>query len=196
MYVPKPFAMNDREEQLAFINANPFGIIVSAPGTTAIQATHVPFVLLGSAAEPKLGLHVARANPQWQTIENEDVLCIFTGGHAFISAWWYEDPKHSVPTWDYTAVHVHGKATLANDETREAILQKLTAQNEPEGGWTMEQADPAYLEANRKAIVAIEVAIDTISGVKKLSQNRTQADRHGVAEGLRSIACLVLSETG
>lgn len=183
MYVPKPFEMNDRGEQLAFIRANPFGIIVS-PGTHELQATHVPFVLLGTEEEPRLGLHVARANPQWQSIDGQDVLCIFSGDHAFVSASWYADPVHSVPTWDYTAVHVQGRAALANDETRERILRALTAENEPQGGWSMEQADPAYLDANRKAIVATEVAIRSIKGVKKLSQNRSADDREGVAAGL------------
>jgi transcriptional regulator len=187
MYVPAPFAMNDRQEQLAFIRANPFGVLVSA-ANAAIQATHVPFVILGTEEEPRLGLHVARANPQWNSIDGQDVLCIYTGEHAFVSASWYGDPVHSVPTWDYTAVHVRGRATLANERTREQILRALTAENEPKGGWSMEQADPAYLDANRKAIVAIEIAIHKIEGAKKLSQNRTAGDREGVARGLEAHA--------
>ena len=186
MYVPKPFAMNDRGEQIAFIKAHPFGVVVSAPGAAAdpIQATHVPFVVLGTEEAPRLGLHVARANPQWQTINDAPVLCIFTGDHAFVSASWYGDPQHSVPTWDYSAVHVRGRASLASDETREQILRGLTRENEPDGGWSMDKADPAYLDANRRAIVAIEVAIERIDGVNKWSQNRTAADRERVGSAL------------
>lgn len=192
MYIPKPFAMNDPNEQLAFIRSHPFGILIST--AQQMQATHVPFVILeaGKAQTQTqtqtLGLHVAKANPQWQRIHDQEVLCIFTGDHAFVSASWYQDKARSVPTWDYTAVHVYGKATIATDGTRERILRQLTKENEPEGGWSMDQADPAYLDANRKAIVAIEVAVHKIEGVKKLSQNRTDEDRERVAAHLEAQA--------
>jgi transcriptional regulator len=51
-----------------------------------------------------------RANGQWKAIRAErEVLCIFHGPHAYISPQWYVQ-QHTVPTWNYAAVHVYGNA--------------------------------------------------------------------------------------
>lgn len=50
--------------------------------------------------------HMAYANPQWKTFEdNKDhVLIMYQGPHAYVSSTWYKD--ENVPTWNYQAVHV------------------------------------------------------------------------------------------
>jgi transcriptional regulator len=45
-------------------------------------------------------------------------------------------------------------------------------------------APDAYIEAQLKGIVGLEIEIAHISGKWKVSQNRPLADRRGVAEGL------------
>lgn len=185
MYVPKHFAVTDRAQLVRFIKINPFGILVSASGAEPI-ASHVPFVVFNEDEKLTLGLHVARANPHWQSLDGANVLAIFQGAHAFISASWYEQPSLSVPTWDYSAVHCSGRAAIGSENATERILRALVAQHEGEGRWSMDAADAGYLQRMRRGIVGIEIAVTSIEGAFKLSQNRSAIERERVAAELRA----------
>jgi transcriptional regulator len=184
MYVPKHFAVDDACELRAFIKSEPFGILVSDGGGGPV-ATHVPIVTL--AEEPLvLGLHVAKANAQWRSLDGRTVLAIFHGAHAMVSASWYAQPQMSVPTWNYTAVHCTGTAhTLDGTGTRE-ILERMVVQFEP--SWRIEAADSGYIERMEQAIVGVRIEVSAISGVRKHSQNRTPEDRRRVVEALAASA--------
>lgn len=184
MYVPKPFAVEEREVALALIRREPFGILVSAAGGEP-SATHVPFVVLDS--EPlKLGLHVAKANPHWRTLQNAQVLAIFQGAHALISASWYAEPRRNVPTWDYSAVHCSGRAVLTGSEGTRRILRVMAETLDP--AWSLQDADADYIAQLENGIVGIEIAVESIVATSKLSQNRTEADAMRVAEALSGSA--------
>ena len=65
---------------------------------------------------------MAYGNPQWRTFETcEDVLVIFQGPHSYISSSWYEHAE--VPTWNYQAVHIYGKASILH---KEELIDELT----------------------------------------------------------------------
>ena len=185
MYVPKHFAVADRSQLVRVIEAHPFGILVSVANAEAL-ATHVPFVVLRHGERITLGLHVARANPHWQSIDGANVLAIFQGPHAFVSASWYEQPDVSVPTWDYAAVQCRGRASIARDEATERILRALVAQHEGASGWSMDGADPEYLQRMKRGIVGIKIAVTAIEGAFKHSQNRSAVERERVAMELRA----------
>lgn len=168
--------------QLAFIRSEPFGILVSTLDGK-LFATHAPFVVLSE--EPlRLGLHVAKANPQWRDLQDADVLAIFRGAHAKISASWYEDPQHSVPTWNYSAVHCRGRAMVTDGAGTHRIVEQLVAQFESE--WRIENADAAYIAGLENAIVGIEIAVDEIAGKFKIGQNLSAENRGRVAEALHA----------
>ena len=181
VYVPKHFSVDDRNELLAFIGREPFGIIVSTVEGKPF-ATHVPIVIMEEGAELTLGLHVAKANPQWREIDGQNVLAIFQGPHAMISASWYVEPEQNVPTWNYGAVHCSGVARLTGPNGTRRILQRLVAQMEP--AWRIENADAAAIERMEKAIVGIEVAVAQIVGSYKYSENRSDEDRERVIAAL------------
>lgn len=178
MYVPKPFQVDDRAALLAFIEQYPFGTLVSSVQGRP-WATHAPFLVSGDGNA--LALHVAKANPQWREIDGQDVLAIFQGPHAMISASWYEHPEREVPTWDYQAVHCRGRARLADDAQTLAILERLVERFE--STWRIAQAQE-YVDRLRAAIAGIEISIDEIAGAYKLSQNRSSEDARRVAEAL------------
>ena len=68
--------------------------------------------------------HLAYGNPLWKTFEEvQDILVIFNGPHAYISSSWYE--HENVPTWNYQAVHVYGKASLIEGIALEQDLTSL-----------------------------------------------------------------------
>ena len=50
--------------------------------------------------------------------------------------------------------------------------------------WSVDDAPREFIDAQLRAIVGIELRIGRIEGKAKWSQNRTETDRRGVAEGL------------
>lgn len=181
MYAPKPFAVADRRTLVAFIEREPFGILVSNVDGRPF-ATHAPFIVREDGESLRLGLHVAKANPQWRSIAGQEVLAVFHGAHAMISAAWYAQPQNDVPTWDYAAVHCAGGAHVTDGAATASILQRLVERHEP--SWRMEQADPDYITRLQQAIVGIEIAVSSIEGTFKYSQNRTLEDRERVIDAL------------
>ncbi len=181
MYSPPYFSENDNLKLAELIRENGFGVLVSVIDGRAI-ATHIPF-LYDQETGVLLG-HVARANPQWESLAYaQDVLVIFQGPHAYVSPSWYESP--GVPTWNYAIVHIHGSTTTFDAPERLAkLLSRLTDQYESssEAPWSG-RYDPRLL----KNIVGIEVQIASIEAKFKLSQNRSAEDRKRVRSKLNEI---------
>src|SRR5687767_4420480 len=108
MYIPRAFQETRAEAIHDLIRAHSFGLLVSRQGET-MEASHLPFLLDdGRGLHGTLVGHMARANPQWQALqEGAEALVIFSGPHAYISPSWYEIHP-SVPTWNYATVHAYG----------------------------------------------------------------------------------------
>ena len=99
-------------------NCDPIGRRLSMRSTGGqLIATHIPIELTkNSDGHFVLEGHVARANPQWKSLEKTDaVLTIISGAHAYISPRWYDEPHSTVTTWSYMIVHVYGKPRLITD---------------------------------------------------------------------------------
>lgn len=120
------------------------------------------------------------------------VLAIFLGPEHYITPSWYPSKQEHgkvVPTWNYVAVHVRGHARLFENAELIQHLHSLTSQNEQaiENAWSVDDAPKDYIEGLSRAIVGIEVAIESIEGKCKLSQNRSKSDREGVVAGLNAL---------
>jgi transcriptional regulator len=193
MYTPAPFVETRVEAVHALIREYPLAVLVSYGGND-FQATHAPMVLHPEiGARGALRCHVARANPQWQAVgSNPRVLAIFTGPEHYISPSWYPSKrKHGrvVPTWNYIAIHVSGRAALIDGAALLAHLQELTVRQEsvfPQP-WKIEDAPGEFIASMMKAIVGIEIAIDKIEAKWKAGQNRPLPDRIGAIEGLEAM---------
>lgn len=194
MYNPPEFAEHRLDVLHGFIREHPLAALVSC-GFEGLDATHVP-VVLHSEIGPQglLRCHMARANLQWKTLQSsKSLLAIFRGPDHYITPSWYPSTKEHgkvVPTWNYVAVHVWGRAQLFEDEA--ALIRhvkELTRENEArfERPWEPDDAPREFVSAMVKAIVGIEIAIDRIEGKWKASQNRSPADREGVVEGLQNL---------
>lgn len=178
MYLPQHYEVTDQAVLYDLMRRFSFATLVSVHEGLPF-ATHLPFVV----KEGLLSSHVARANPQWTSLEpNSEVLIIFQGDHSFISPTWYE--KHpSVPTWNYMTVHAYGKPRIVEEpEAVKKLLHELVLQYEHE--WDMRQLPPDYLHGMMKGIVAFEVEITRLEGKFKLSQNRSEADQRRVIAAL------------
>lgn len=179
MYVPEHFSETDLNEIEAVIQDNGFGLLVSVvDGQTLVS--HVPF--LYDRAGGRLLAHLARANPQWETLASAtDVMAVFQGPHAYVSPTWYQQPG-GVPTWNYVAVHVRGTPRVFDDpqqlhEVVRDLSTRYEAINQPP--WNGE-----YNRGMLGAIVGVEILISDIQAQFKLSQNRAADDRASVIEKL------------
>jgi len=187
MYIPKHFLVDDPDWIRSFMQANAFATLVTTL-RGELFATHLPFLY-----DPKpaplgtLRAHLARANPHWQSFGESDQLVIFTGPHAYVSPTWYKTDGPAVPTWNYTAVHVYGKAKIVDDpsDVRE-LLRTLTDREEAglNPRYTVEDVDKEYFEHMARQIVAFEIPVARIEAKAKLSQNRTPEERRRVADVL------------
>jgi transcriptional regulator len=191
MYMPAFYQEDRREVQFDLIRTHPLGLLISA-GPGGLMANAVPFTAYPDEAGGVLRVHVARANPQWKELAGmAECLVVFSGPHAYISPSWYPskvENHRTVPTWNYATVHIWGRPTLHEDAAwlRRQIADLTTAHegNRPQP-WKISDAPADFVAAQLKAIVGIEIAITRIEAKWKMSQNRSEADRRGVAAGLQ-----------
>ncbi|UAA40234.1 FMN-binding negative transcriptional regulator [Paraneptunicella aestuarii] len=178
MYIPKHFEVKDQEELHRFIQSHAFGQLISnIDGRPFVS--HLPFKL--SEDKQQLLCHVARRNPQWQSIESQEILVTFQGAHDYISPTWYQ--SQGVPTWNYQAVHVYGKAELMTDSDElQTLVEELSAiyERQNPNPW-----QPDYKASMLNMIVGIKIAITEIQGKYKFSQNRSLEDRENVISKLQ-----------
>ncbi len=185
MYIPAAFAQTDSQRLFALIESHSFGLVISSADGD-ITATHLPLLLARDAApHGRLVGHMARANPHWPAMAGREVLCIFSGPHAYVSPTWYEAPN-VVPTWNYLAVHVVGVCRIVDDPAATARIvgdYVATYERDMPSPWQLETGTP-YFEKLLKAIVAFEIDIRRIEGKWKLGQNQPPERRESAARHL------------
>jgi len=188
MYCPDHF----REDRLPVLH-DAIRRIAFATLVTQTQhgtdANNVPMLLDAEAGV--LRFHLARANPAWRDLApGAEALAVFLGPHAYVTPSWYPSKAETgkaVPTWNYLTVHVRGGLTRFDDpEWLRAHVAALSAAHEAgrTEPWSPADAPPDYIDAMLRGIVGFELAITSLEGKWKLSQNRPPADRDGVRQGL------------
>ena len=190
MYLPAHFEQKDAQALHALMRAHPLATLVTttADGPTA---DHLPLEF--DAASGTLRGHVARANPLWRHADGQPVLAVFSGPQAYVSPAWYPSKAAThkvVPTWNYAVVHAHGRLRAVDDAPwLRALVGRLTDRFEAERAtppepWSVADAPDDYLAQMLRAIVGIEIGVERLVGKWKISQNRSAADRLGVAAAL------------
>ena len=213
------------------IRENPLGIFTTAIDSAEhplLQSSHIPFVLdVGDeSSETELGRlrgHLARMNPQSKAIMDEvaaagsggpylerEVLILFTSSaHHYVTPKFYRETKPTtgkvVPTWNYSAVQVYGKARVYVDaraeetgaflgqqihdlsEHCERTIMGYTGEGDRPGPWKVTDAPERYTELLRKAIIGVEVEVTRMEGKFKMSQEMPDGDIDGVIAGFRGL---------
>ncbi len=193
MYRPSAFVQDDRETLAALIAAHPLATLV-AHTASGLSADPIPLHFdpepAPGAPQGTLRGHVARANPLWRDAAGTDVLAVFHGPQAYVTPSWYPSKAAThkvVPTWNYVVAQAHGPLRVVDDARwLHALVQRLTDTHEARRvqPWAVSDAPPEYIEQMLRAIVGIEIPVQRLEGKFKLSQNRSEADRLGVADGL------------
>ena len=170
MYTPA-YAKNENEEDLKdFIRKNGFGIVISTVDGK-LWATHIPLILVGG----KLQGHISRGNKQWRALpQNEEVMVIFLGPHTYVSSSWYD--HENVPSWDYVAVHVYGKAHIQSEEELIESVRQLTNKYEKDSVHpvSVDTMSEKFLHAELRGTIGFEITIERMEASYKLSQNRDE----------------------
>lgn len=191
MYMPPAFEEKDPDVLWNLVRAHPLGLLVTN-STGDILANLVPFEVERAGEVVMLRTHLAKANAQWRGLDGQNVLVVFQGANAYVSPQWYESKREHgkvVPTWNYAVVQVRGTARVIEDrDWLLAQVRRLTdhhesrvVQGEP---WQVADAPQDFIQSQLKGIVGLEIDVSSIAGKLKASQNRSTADRAGVASGL------------
>lgn len=193
MYAPRHFEETRPEVLHELVRTHPLGLLVTQDADAMLSANPVPFLLEhDDAGRAVLRAHVARANPVWQVARRDvDSLVVFQGPQAYISPGWYATKaEHGkvVPTWNYAMVQARGRLQVIEDAAwLLSLVTRLTQRHEAPlpRPWAVGDAPADFVDGMLRAIIGIEIPVDALVGKWKVSQNRSSADREGVAAGLR-----------
>jgi len=197
LYTPPSFAAKDRAAIARLIHDYPFATLVT-PSAPEPWVSHIP-LLMTDAGEPHGTLigHFARANPHWQHANDAQSVAIFHGPHAYVSPSWYREPTQAVPTWNFTAVHVHGLLEISDDPAaKRGVLDALIERFEGvrSAPWKFAMSGQQR-DALVGAIVAFKLPIRRLDSKFKLSQNRPRDDRVRVIAALKAEGYAEATET-
>ncbi len=189
MYLPRHFEQNDQSVLAAAMHEHPLAtlIIATPAGPTAdlIPLEYHP----QPGSHGTLRGHVARANPLWRQA-GAAALAVFHGPQAYVSPNGYPSKREHgkvVPTWNYTMVQARGTLRAVDEAPwLRALVGRLTERHEATQAapWAVSDAPDDYVKQMLGAIVGIEIALTSLVGKWKISQNRDAADRAGVAAAL------------
>ena len=170
-----------------FVSAIGTAQLVTVGTDGAPDATFLPVLWEGDS----LVGHVARANAHWRRmVEDAPGLAIVTGPDTYVSPSWYAaKAEHGrvVPTWNYSVVHLRGRLRVHDDpDWVRALVTRLTDHHEQPRAepWQVTDAPEDYVAKNLRPIVGVELVVEQVEAKAKLSQNRSDEDRAGVARGL------------
>lgn len=192
MYAPPVFREERIEVMHELMQSQPLATLVTLQNGN-LCADNLPLCLqprLGSLG--LLGGHIAKANPMWTALtQTSQVLAVFQGPQAYVTPSWYPSKSEHgkvVPTWNYVTVQARGSLSFHTDETwlLEQVVELTEEREGPRGTpWQVSDAPAEYIARQLKGIVGIEIAISSLDGKWKVSQNKDGTDRAGVVSGLQ-----------
>ncbi|MTD15202.1 FMN-binding negative transcriptional regulator [Nakamurella sp. YIM 132087] len=187
MYIPHFNAVHDEDAIRGFVGDVGSAELITVGPDGFPLATLLPVLWHGDTVIA----HMAKANPQWRTIGTDTpALMVVAGPQAYVSPSWYATKaEHGrvVPTWNYSAVHLTGTATLHTEpEWLRHAVTALTDRHEErrEAPWSVDDTPAGFVDKQLRAIVGIELTVVRVEAKDKLSQNRSDDDRIGVLQGL------------
>jgi len=170
---------------MGFLKAYPFAVL-AVNGEKGPVSAMIPLVM-GENGKTLIG-HVARQNPFWEAGQTSSLpaIAIFKSADAYVSPTFYpskRDDGRVVPTWNYIALEVRGAIRIETDPS--AMMPYITAltdnmESHRDMPWKVSDAPDDYIEKLSRGIVGIEMKIDDMSYVRKLSQNKNSQDLAGV----------------
>lgn len=184
MYKVGKFLEKDLDKLIPFMQAHPFAVVIGA-NQNIPSATQIPLQIKREGDVVKLVGHVMKKTDHHEAfVSNENVLALFHGAHAYISASVYENPA-SASTWNYSSVYTAGKIRMFNDEETRSVIKELTNQYEAaDSPAAFHQMSDEYINQHLKAIAGFEITVTSLEGVFKLSQNHLKVNQESIVKHL------------
>jgi len=195
MYKAPYFTTDNQEEILEFMHQNTFITLVGFDGEFPV-ATQVPVKTVIDGGVIKLIGHIMTKTDHCKAFEqNPNVLAIFTGAHAYISASVYENPQ-SASTWNYKTVQAKGTIRLLNSEETYQVIKDLTDKYEDPNSSpaAFNKMDDTYIQKHLKAITGFEILVINIEHVFKLSQNHSAVNKESIIKNLEKSGDVLAKE--
>jgi transcriptional regulator len=186
MHPNAAFRSDDRALMESLVEEIGFGMIF-ATTPDGPRVAHTPLVWTGDGA---VQFHLSRGNALARHLDGMTALAVVNGPDAYVSPRWYEDAGQ-VPTWNYVSVELEGRVRRMDADGLLGLLETLSAREEARvttGGaiWTMDKVPEARLRQLLGGIVGFELEVQGWRPTFKLSQNKPEAERLRVAEGLEA----------
>ncbi len=198
MYVPRQFAVDPATTRALLAGAATADLVTAT--RDGVLATLLPVLWdAGAGGHGTVLAHLSRGNPQWRAAPVGEALLLLRGPEGYVSPTWYPSVTdgRAVPTWDYVAVHAYGRLVVRDDpDWVEDVVRRLTDRHEassPEP-WSVDRNPPAFLAAQLRGVVGVEVVLSRVEAKAKLSQNRPPEDVDSVVDALRGLGALDLAE--
>jgi transcriptional regulator len=190
MYTPPAFLVGDLADIRRMMASCRLANFVTAT-TEGPMATPLPMFLDENEGDyGVLYAHLARPNPQWKTPSIGPALAIFMGPDAYVTPSWYASKaEHGkvVPTWNYESVQASGPVEFFEDTDRLLdVVARLTRRHEEDRAppWAVSDAPENFIAGQLRGIIGLRMPIERLAAKRKMSQNRSEADRDGVRQGL------------
>ncbi|MBT8303304.1 MAG: FMN-binding negative transcriptional regulator [Bacteroidia bacterium] len=200
MYNFSYFKEKDKQVLLRFLNDYPFAFLTGSNSAGQQVATQVPILIEEREGDWYLQGHIMRKTDHHKAfLENDQILAVFTGPHAYVSATWYTDQQMG-STWNYMSVHLKGRIRFLPEEDLIAFMKNLTLKfenNNSDSPTIYDNLPDDYLNKMLPAISAFEIKVEEMENVFKLSQNRDEESYRNIIAHLeeqRGISALVATE--
>src|SRR5690348_1552797 len=126
MYNLAYYKEKDPQAVMNFIHDHPFAFITGCGADGRPVATQVPLFIEEREGQLFLTGHIMRQTDHHKAFEaHDEVLCVFTGPHTYVSATWYKNP-HQASTWNYMSVHLRGRIRFLDEAALMKVLQKTS----------------------------------------------------------------------
>ena len=196
IYIPQYYKEMDLDKLVAFMKRYDFATIITTDNQKPI-ATHLPFLIEQNGDSIKIKSHMAKANEQWRSFnEEKEVLVIFQGPHSYISPKHY-DSAFSVPTWNYASVHVYGIPYLEGDNSSTLdLLRKTIINYESDFEDAYKNIPMEYKNKLVKELVGFSIHVTKIEGAFKLNQDKSIEEQARIANSLLRSTDTAISDIG
>jgi transcriptional regulator len=191
VFVPPHYARPDAGWDLRLVQDNPLGLLVTC-GSREPLITHLPMIpddATRSSGVLDGGLllgHLNRTNPHARALAaGTAVVAVFHGPHAYVSPAVYGTTP-AAPTWNFTAVHVHGRLLPVNDTqaTLDILVATVTALESRHGEGWQHAGSIGYFRRILPGVQAFRIEVDRVDAMAKLSQDKDPETRARVARHL------------
>jgi len=175
MYNIPYFKAASSDSVIKLMGEFPFAVLMGVDKYLKPVATQVPLSVEQREERLFLKGHIMRNTSHHLAFEsNVNVMALFHGPHAYISAEWYEN-KEQASTWNYLSVQAAGLIKFLGDNELLEILKNTTNRFEKKDSpSSFESLPETYVGKHLKAIIGFEIQVISLDHTFKLSQNKDE----------------------